>query len=220
MTTPSSIGLIEPRNSHSEYRKELVKLFRRQVFGPSTDLPPVEQQEVLQISPLQLYATGVLFAQRLPVNLLEDSAERPANTEEDVADGDLGAAPVLEARERSRDSDTGPSTGEREPLNLANEFSPSAAGITFRLAGPTQIEIRITYGRYESETVAENHPRAGSTRSDGDAISRTSRRDRIQASSPRSSDCIGRWCVAGIIASAGRQRRRRTLLAPNCAPAP
>src|ERR1700730_13591705 len=74
---------------HRNFRASLVQLLRRQVFGPSIGDGDGDLDELLTVSPLQLYATGVLFPQRLIQNLLEGGAEPTGGAETDSVDGDL-----------------------------------------------------------------------------------------------------------------------------------
>ena len=70
-------------------------------------------------------------------------------------------------------SDAGTGSDEREPLNLANEFSPSACGISLRLGGPASLVVRVSYGTYSATKEAERHPRAGQTAVDGTVFPET-----------------------------------------------
>src|SRR5260370_28863842 len=136
---------------YRSFRTSLFQLLRRQVFGPSVGDDDDDLDELLTVSPLQLYATGVLFPQRLVQNLLEGGAEPTGGIERDPVEGDLTETEVKEGKRAFGGvSDAGDSSGEREPLNLANEFSPSACGITFRLAGPASLLARVSYGTYSA----------------------------------------------------------------------
>jgi hypothetical protein len=64
--------------SHRSFRASLVQLLRRQLFGPSIGDGDGDLVELLTVSPLQLYATGVLFPQRLVQNLLEGGRSQRA----------------------------------------------------------------------------------------------------------------------------------------------
>ena len=114
---------------HRSFRASLVQLLRRQLFGPSIGDGDVDLVELLTVSPLQLYATGVLFPQRLVQNLLEGGLEPMGGDETDPVEGDLTQIEVKEGKRVSGGAaDGGESSEEREPLNLANDFSPSACG--------------------------------------------------------------------------------------------
>jgi hypothetical protein len=157
--------------SHDSFRSALVSGLRRQLLGPIEADSEDDKRELLSISPLQLYATGVLFPQRLLQELLEDSKDQePAETAES-ADGDLSNVELDEGKSpRGNFSDEGLSSIEREPLNLANEYSPSACGISFRLQRPENLIVELTYGTYAPIKHSEPHPRAGQTGVDGKAF--------------------------------------------------
>jgi hypothetical protein len=147
---------------HSSFRASLVDMLRRQVFGPSPKDDQAALSETLIVSPLQLYATGVLFPQRLVQNLLEGGDDGKQGAESDPIQGDLSDVEMKSGRRESGGrSDLGDSTVENEPLNLANEFSPSACGISFRLAAAGSIEVAVSFGTYLSTKITEPHPRAG-----------------------------------------------------------
>jgi hypothetical protein len=159
---------------HRNFRASLVQLLRRQVFGPSIGDGDGDLDELLTVSPLQLYATGVLFPQRLVQNLLEEGAEPTGGVENDSVQGDFTEAEVREGKKASGDiSDADASSDEREPLNLANEFSPSACGISFQLEGPTSLVAHVSYGTYFATKATEHHPRAGQAAVDGTVFPET-----------------------------------------------
>ena len=168
----------------ASFRQELVEKLRRQVFGPSENDAADALTERLSVSPLQLYATGVLFPQKLRQDLLEDSPEANTAEEGHVVDVEPPVEPPVEPTidRRRHDNDTGSdsTSSEREPLNLANEYSPSATGISFRLASPVPLVARITYGVYEAIKTVEPHPRAGDVGLDGETYPPTLEATRYQ----------------------------------------
>jgi len=135
--------------SHENFRSGLVEDLRRQLLGPISQDSDEDKREVLSISPLQLYATGVLFPQRLPQDLLEDSKDREIAEGSEADDSELSNVKLDEGKSRHGSyADEGLTSIEREPLNLANEFSPSACGISFRLQQPADIIVELSYGTY------------------------------------------------------------------------
>ena len=155
-------------SSHESFRAGIFQDLRRQLFGPASEDSDEAKQEVLSISPLQLYATGVLFPQRLQQNNLEDSKTEEALGEPENDDGDLPTINVAEEKSRPGGFvDEGDTSIEREPLNLANEFSPSAFGISLGLKGPAELAVRVSYGTYEPQSRTVPHPRAGEIGMDG-----------------------------------------------------
>jgi hypothetical protein len=161
---------LDPRfASRRAFRAGLVDMLRRQVFGPCGEDGVESLAEVLTVSPLQLYATGVLFPQRLVQNLLESAEAVGQGDEAEMIEGDFESVSIKTEGKRASGgaSDRGESSAEAEPLNLANEFSPSACGISFRLDGPGSFVARVTYGTYLPTKTEEDHPRAGQTGADG-----------------------------------------------------
>ncbi len=125
--------------THEEYfREDLIKALRRELVGP--DLPPhgtevaedAEYVEVLQESPLQRYSAGVLFPQSQPINEID-------NSEEDETANSTGAdeIPEIGVEEQAKDLDRDGRMNDQladaydETVRMANEFFPSAVGLTF-----------------------------------------------------------------------------------------
>jgi hypothetical protein len=160
-------------DEYKAYRNTLVQSMRRELFGPARDDTEDRLNEKLDVSPLQLYGTGILFPRKLRQNALEDT---PENSEEDLQgelgsdeiEDDLDETPESFGKSNQTVSPTSPDSGiDDQPLNLANEYSPSALGITFRVHGSSQLRIDISFGTYTSEKISESHPRAGEFRADG-----------------------------------------------------
>jgi hypothetical protein len=155
---------------HETFRQSLVDRFRKELFGPVSADSDEEKNERLPMPPLQLYATGVLFPQRAVQDLLEGSSESEDEIPEDDPEisEDLADATNEDTGKKSGGiSDEGASTSEAEPLNLANEFSPSAAGVSLRIAEPTRLSVRVSFGTYHTEQYSEPNFRAGQTALDG-----------------------------------------------------
>ena len=157
-------------SDHKAFRQSLVDKLRKELFGPISTDSDEEKGELLSVAPLQLYATGVLFPQQAVQDLMESSS----SSEEDVSEEEPEASADLEdvsygdtGRKSGGRSDEGASTNESEPLNLANEFSPSAAGVSLRIGEPGRLSVRVNFGTYETEKTSEPHPRAGKTALDG-----------------------------------------------------
>ncbi|MCW3835048.1 helicase-related protein [Sphingomonas canadensis] len=157
-------ALADPFESPRAFRDNLVASTVRQLFGPRPYDTPEDQTETLTISPLQLYATGVLFPQKMPQQRLEDSIDPPTEDERETLESMAEDLPVIETRAARQDGD---GSDEREPLNLANEFSPSAAGISFAVGDAVPLIVRADWATYIPESIDEVHPRAGETGLDG-----------------------------------------------------
>jgi hypothetical protein len=154
----------DPFESPRAFRDTLVDTTIRQLFGPRAQDPTEEQTELLTISPLQLYATGVLFPQRMIQQVLEDSGDVLTADEKETLEEVADEVPIVETRTARQDGD---GSDDREPLNLANEFSPSAAGISFAIAESHPLLVHVTWATYVAEAAEELHPLAGQTRLDG-----------------------------------------------------
>lgn len=157
-------------SSHVAFRSYLVDELRRQAFGPMPQDSDESRDEVLDVSPLQIYSTGVLFAQKIRQTTLEDTEELQEDLNETTLNRAIEvpdeAKPKAESVQGSPPDDTSLSP-EQEPINLANEFSPSAMGLSFRLKDPTEISAIISFGKYEPFKATVPHPRAGQKRANG-----------------------------------------------------
>lgn len=154
-------------SDHEQFRESMLRDLQHQVFGPSL-LDGERRQEVLSVAPLQLYATGVLFPQKLRQESIEEAGVESNKAEQLTEEGDLPSpeADGLKTRRSGKFSDAG-STEDQEPLNLANEFSPSAAGISFRIGEAARLVVHIGFGTYGARTRQEPHPKAGEVGMDG-----------------------------------------------------
>ena len=176
-------------------RQRLVDTLRRELIGPAKHDPDDRKSEELHVSPLQIYGAGILFPRRQLQECLEGGAEEDESEEfvppgedelEDAEDVDLK---VDDGGKRSPSTTAPDSRIEDQPLNLANEFSPSAIGITFRLIGSVLLNIDVAFGTYDATLTSEPHPRAGQSRADGtpfpavrefNAYRRTPRMEKVQ----------------------------------------
>ena len=154
-------------------RLKLVESLRRELIGPAKDDPDGRRFEELDVSPLQVYGAGILFPRKQLQECLEGGAEAddsedfvpPEDDEiEDAEDVDLK---VDDGGKRNPGVTAPDSQIEDQPLNLANEFSPSAVGITFRLTGSELLNVDVSFGTYEAIPTSKPHPRAGQNRADG-----------------------------------------------------
>src|SRR5688500_9782808 len=104
----------DPFASARAFRDTLVSSTIRQLFGPGPDDTAEEQFEHLTFSPLQLYATGVLFPQKMVQQVLEDSTDPATEEETETLEALPEEAPVVEALAARQNPE---SSDEREPLN-------------------------------------------------------------------------------------------------------
>lgn len=130
-------------NDFREMRAAMVEDLQTKLLGP---LDPMDTNSI-RLNPLQLYATGVLFPQRILM------AEMDISESDDTAplvDGDISGSGTSAAGGSETDRADRPSDAT-EPLNLANEFSPAAMGLTFRVKSGTELICRIRAATYRSE---------------------------------------------------------------------
>lgn len=150
---------------YERFRARVLKSLTDELLGPEPEDNEARQREVLDVSPLQLYATGVLFPQNSHVEQREDDGTEEIS---DDPGGDSAEAEEPEIEVDQGELDIPESTEiEEQPLNLANEFNPSAAGITVRVTAGIKLIVEIRAGRYEGEKREMAHPRAGQSKADG-----------------------------------------------------
>lgn len=137
-----------------EMRAAMVADLRTKLFGP---LDPADATAI-RLNPLQLYSTGVLFPQRVLIAEMDavasDNDELDTLVDGDVSDSSTATAGRAETERTDRPTDV------TEPLNLANEFSPAAMGLTFRVSTGTELTCRVRAATYRSEPDPENAHRS------------------------------------------------------------
>jgi hypothetical protein len=146
------------RDLRVTFRDELIGALRRELIGREEpfgetggDPPP---PEVLVESPVQRYCAGILFPARQAIDEAEDSADGAADQD------DAGAAPENTPEEQTDSAEKGRRSGTEDKLGdaydetvrLANEFFPSAIGLTFIAEVPAGgLLIRPRAAVYESK---------------------------------------------------------------------
>lgn len=162
------------KEEFKEFRGSLVDAMRRELIGPDlTDAVEIQTEE-LEVSPLQVYGAGILFPQKLPHENLEDVADEndlksSSDTSGEHIEDELDELTEKSGGKSRKGSMAGEDAGfDEQPLNLANEYSPSAMGITFRVMGKQPIKAKVTFGKYIRTKVKEPHPKAGEVRMDGE----------------------------------------------------
>lgn len=142
-------------------RRFIVDFLRRELIGPDPGLPAVQlnREEILrpQDPPRLRYGAGVLFPAAANVALQaeadeEDLAPDAAGSPEedgvvrggagDVSAGGVGAV----AAEAGAETDY--------EVNRANDFLPSAMGLSALIEMPGILRVKVTAGRYEKEALA------------------------------------------------------------------
>lgn len=123
------------------FRLKLIESLRRELIGPecSSQQPENVQGElfkdILQESPVQRYSAGVLFPSSQPIIEIEDfdvsdeEEEKQTTLEENISDIHV-KDPMPEPDQADRSGDV-ISDAYDETVRMANEFLPSAIGLTF-----------------------------------------------------------------------------------------
>ena len=142
-----------------EARDFIVDFLRRELIGPSPGYPAVQinGEEILrpQDPPRQRYGAGILFPMRASVLSQDGTAE-----DEDVTGDAESPEPdeIVESQNYEPEAveispgETPPDT-ERD-VTLANEFLPSAMGLTALVEVPDCIRVNVSAGIYEHEELA------------------------------------------------------------------
>src|ERR1022692_2260273 len=138
-----------------EVRDQVVDFLRRELVGPSPGFPAMQlnREEILhpQDPPRLRYSTGVLFAMRSAV-------PDQVAAKEELVEGVDTAPP--EGSEESGETAPEELTGSRvdirselQPetdidLNLANQYLPSAMGLSVLLELPEQLRVTVQAAQY------------------------------------------------------------------------
>lgn len=154
-----------PATDPAEVRRRMTAFLRSELVGPDPGLPAVQLngEEILrpQDPPRLRYSAGVLFP--LQVNIqtqIEADREEVELAEavefdEDEMEGVDEAAEMGQGREDGGEND--------QDVNLANEYLPSAMGLSALVDLPDRLTVRIEAARYEKEEI----PGAGWTNAEG-----------------------------------------------------
>ena len=128
--------------SHDELRNFMINQIKEELVGPS------ENEEILtRDGPRQRYGAGILFPVRLPPSL-ENQDETPNEITEDHIDENITGVGKLKPVSEDDGSDLIDSE-----INLANEFMPSAMGLTVLLENNSNLKILYDYATYVPVTI-------------------------------------------------------------------
>lgn len=146
-------------NETLEAREFIVDFLRKELVGPSPGYPAVQidGEEILraQDPPRHRYAAGILFPMRSQV-LRQDETGTDEGAQEDAQSPD-----VDQILDQTQDGETEPtlvSPGEDpgdtdRDVTLANEFLPSAMGLSALLEVPDCLRIDVSAGVYLHEEI-------------------------------------------------------------------
>jgi hypothetical protein len=139
-------------------RSEIVDFLRRELIGPDPGLPAqqLNREEILrpQDPPRLRYSAGVLFPRKAAVAVAESASEAEA----ELDDGDLSEADELKNDDTGLGDPRADARGEGETptdqeVNRANEYLPSAMGISALVSLPDCLTISITAAVYIRESI-------------------------------------------------------------------
>ena len=154
--------------THKEtFRQEMIEALLRELVGP--DLPPHDTilkegdsyVEVLQESPTQRYSAGVLFPQSQIMNEVDNT--NSDDIDEDIINQNISEISVDDqVEEIDRDGNISDQITDAydETIRMANEFFPSAMGITFLTIYPVDgLLIKVKASVYESQQSTDSQNR-------------------------------------------------------------
>ena len=134
-------------------RDFILDFLRKELVGPWPVSPNIQPngEEVLrpQDPPKQRYGAGVLFPLRAPVPSQDESAD----DEDFDADADsLAQDGIVEGPDQSNRSDDDELTPETDQeVNLANQYLPSAMGISALVDLPERLQVTVSTATYTQE---------------------------------------------------------------------
>jgi len=142
----------------AEVRTEIVDFLRRELIGPDPGFPAqqLNREEILrpQDPPRLRYSAGVLFPRKADLSIAETATEAEIESERSaVAEGkELENEDTGVGDPRADDRGEGEIPTDQE-VNRANEYLPSAMGISALLRLPKKLRICIRAGIFERVTV-------------------------------------------------------------------
>lgn len=139
-------------------RSEIVEFLRRELIGPDPGLPAqqLNREEILrpQDPPRLRYSAGVLFPRKAAVAIAESATEAETEMESSA----VSEADELENEDTGVGDPRADARGEGEvptdqEVNRANEYLPSAMGISALLRLPGRLKIHIMAAAYTRESI-------------------------------------------------------------------
>ena len=136
---------------HLELRSHMVEMLKQELVGPKED-----EEVLFGDGPLQRYGAGVLF----PINTQPENHAQDAPSEESTdasRDIHLSSDGVGKLKLRNEDDGAGLIDGE---MNLANQFMPSAMGLTVFCDLSAGLTIKCTYATYHLHTAEDGEKKS------------------------------------------------------------
>lgn len=144
-------------------RDFIVDFLRKELVGPSPGFPAIQigsdRQEILrgQDSPRQRYSAGILFPQRSEIFRQNDTntdEESPTNVgSPERIQFDSSESPDFSSAEAEFEVDEYPPDTDSD-VTLANEFLPSAMGLSALVRVPEVLLVRVEAGVYTQEEMS------------------------------------------------------------------
>jgi hypothetical protein len=156
----------------NEVRQELIEYLRKELVGPAPGFPAIQidKEEMLrsQDPPRLRYSAGILFPMRSEVSEHLDIEEKELRDAEAGPSEDAGEKEVPDGAELSESGNPTDQQPETDfDLNLANQYLPSAMGMSALIKIPQKLLVRIEAARYEKTEV----PGFGRVKSKGPSTS-------------------------------------------------
>src|SRR6266511_609392 len=142
-----------------EVRADILSFLHRELVGPDPGFPAqqLNREEILrpQDPPRLRYSAGVLFPRKAAVTLAENAAEEEVEPETtDVSEGDeLEDKRVSRAGDPREDARGEGEVPTDQEVNRANEYLPSAMGISALLHLPARLNVRVTAAHYTRDII-------------------------------------------------------------------
>jgi len=141
--------------SADSVRRYIVDFLRREIIGPDPGFPAIQlnREEILrpQDPPRLRYGAGVLFPTRASVGLQDAADEHEladASAESPAVDGVVDED-VEALAGGLRNASGGQPTDADYEVNRANDYLPSAMGLSALIQMPKRLRVSVTAGRYE-----------------------------------------------------------------------
>lgn len=141
-----------------QVREEIIEYLRKELIGPAPGFPAVQvnKEEILrsQDPPRLRYSAGILFPLRSEPDGQLDIDEKElqgADTGPSDEAGEISNADGTDLSESGNPADQQPETDF--DLNLANQYLPSAMGVSALVNIPEQLTVKVQAARYEKTEV-------------------------------------------------------------------
>lgn len=143
---------------NAQVRSDIVGFLRRELIGPDPGFPAqqLNREEILrpQDPPRLRYSAGVLFPRKAAMSVAETATEAEVESESSaVSEGE-----ALENEDTGLEDPRADARGEGEiptdqEVNRANEYLPSAMGISALLRLPRKLHVQVKCARYKKTAI-------------------------------------------------------------------